>query len=652
MKNNSQSGSSLLAVMFTMAAVSSLVAIMLSVTANNTRMAGRTVHRAEALAYGDAVIEQVYEQWRQAMISVTDATDRRDGLTNSALATKISAPTTAVIAAPTNISLVSAPTVLAATPLLVELTAPSARPAAESGTNWTQRTRLYYVATVAVNFPVMRGMSTVTIKRSFVRSGRSIFDNFYFGAQPVTEFHPGAPMYIGGTAYIGGDLYTAHDFLHFQKDVTFLGTQTMDYRVADSRRPGTAPTIPTNGFGDNWDINNPPHRGSEQKLLDVSTNLMDPNFLDDSSLNDTDSDGNKNNDGYHEIIEEKVTSGTTGTDPLQIDPYLNDDQTGSERLSANSDYRVVVAADNSVTIYAGTSATPLASTSAEYVALKAAITTNTAIKDVRDADYVKLVVLDVSSVKTSSDAGTLKDRVGGGDGITLYIKDTSSGNTGTTVASGNQTKIVNSSTGALVKTVTSGGARGVKLVKGGVLPTAGFTVVSPHSVYIAGDYNTGSNTVQPPSNTASSYNNNANPSPVVGSYVRPPSSVVGDAVNILSNAWNDANSDLALTSRVSTPTTINTAIVAGNVPTRTGSGNYSGGIENFVRFHEKWAGKYATIYGATALLYDSEEATQPWGAASYGAPDRHWYYDPLLSDRNPPGFHVARIYERGRWVLR
>ena len=90
--------------------------------------------------------------------------------------------------------------------------------------------------------------------------------------------------------------------------------------------------------------------------------------------------------------------------------------------------------------------------------------------------------------------------------------------------------------------------------------------------------------------------------------------VAGDAVNILSNSWNDANSTLAIGGRVAGSTTINAAVIAGNVPTS--GGGYSGGIENFVRFHEDWSGKYFTIYGAMAQLFASEQAASPWSGAS------------------------------------
>ena len=137
---------------------------------------------------------------------------------------------------------------------------------------------------------------------------------------------------------------------------------------------------------------------------------------------------------------------------------------------------------------------------------------------------------------------------------------------------------------------------------------------------------------------------------MVAGYTRTASAVVGDAVNVLSNGWNDANSLLARSSRIASNTTVNTAIVAGNVPTTTSS--YSGGIENFVRFHEDWGGKYYTVYGSFAQLFASQRATRPWSAADYSPPSRRWYYDEQLQENNPPGFRVARVYERGRWTLR
>lgn len=620
-----------------MVITSFLVATIFTVTSSHVAVARRTTDRAVAVAYGDGVIESLYDQWRQAMINVTNTTDRSNGLSNAALTATLRAPTTE-LPRPAGVTLTSW-SVTAATPLLAPTTDPSGRPTAENGTRSRMRVRLHYIARATVQFRGPTGNNTATIERVFVRAGRNLFDNFFFGTQPNIEYHPGPAMYVNGTVFVAGNLFTAHDSLHFMKDVTFTGSHTNDFRKEDSRFGKENPDIDNDGFADNWDINNPPRPGEQQKLFDTAVANLDPNFIDDPISNDTDSDGNRNNDGYREIIEEQVAV----TDPTKPDPLQLDAST-SERLANNADYRIYVDAANKVSIFKGTSTTALATTSPEYAAISGAIVPNTALRDVREGDNVRVATIDIGKITAAHKAATISDSVGTTDGYVFYVADRS---TGTSVT----TKIVNSAT-KTETAVTSSRTRGVRLINGGVLPDAGLTVVSPNPIYIQGDYNTGSGAgKQPISNTASSYTPPTDtPSPVVGTYTRAPAAVVGDAVNILSNAWNDANSTAAKSSRIASSTTVNAALVAGNVPTTTAS--YSGGIENFTRFHEDWGGSYFTIYGALALLFDSAEAKRPWSYADYTPPNRRWYYDTLLQDNNPPGFRVARVYSRGQWVRR
>lgn len=628
----SRSGSGLLVVVFTMALVAFMVATVFSVTNTNVQMTRRMVTRAEAVSYGDGVLEVLYDQWRQAMVNVTDADDRQFGRSTDSLKPLISAPSNTDLPIPPGMTLLSS-TVKAVTPMMADLDG-KARPTIESGTRSKLRVRVYYKAQATVQYRTAAGNATVTVERIFVRAGRNLFDNFFFGTQPNVEYHPGPDMYVNGTVYVAGKLYTAHNSLKFMKDVNFGDKHVVDFRTEDSRYGKENPDIDNNGFEDNWNINNPPRRGEEQKLLDTPISSLDPNFLDDPVSNNSDSDSNPNNDGFHELVEER--SGTK-TDPLQLDPST------SERLADNADYRIYVDKNNNIDIY-GASTTKLATTSNEYKAVAAALTTNTALKDVRDGDNVRLITVDVSKISAAKTAGTIADTKGENDGFVFYVADTSQG-------SSVSTKIVNSST-KVETAVTSSRSRGVKLVNGGTLPDVGLTMVSPNAVYIQGDYNTGTtSSSKPASNTATKYTPpNDTPSPVVTNYTRAPSAVVGDAVNILSNNWNDANSTASKSSRPASHTTVNTAIVSGNVPTTTSS--YSGGIENFVRFHENWDNTYFTVYGALALLFDSQQATRPWSAADYSAPQRRWYYDSLLQDNNPPGFRVARVYSRGSWAVK
>jgi len=627
-------GSTLIVVIVAMLVVSALVAVTLNVTTFNARAAKHSVIRNQEIAYADGILESLFDQWRYAFTTTTSTNDRANGLSNAELQATLSVPTSAQLPPPPNISLVSW-SVQAADPLFNPLTASSATPIPENGTKSTMMKRLNYLATVTVTSSAPGNSQNVTVQRNFVRAGRNFFANFMFSAQPITEFHPGAPMYVNGTCYLGGDLYTATDNLHFLQDVTFTGSQYLSYRPNDPH--ATTPTITNNGLGDNWSLANPPHVGQSQKLFDVPFSTLDPNFTDDPISNDVDSDGNPNNNGYHEIIEE---ANKAFPDVLQEDPTL------SERLVTTADYRIYVNSTNTVSIYKGTSTTPLATTTPEYVAINAALTTNTALYDPRQGDNVRTVSLDVGAVATAYSAGTITDNNNGNDGLTFYVADTSYGTSVSTKLGGS--------------TVTSSKNRAVKLTNGGKIPYnpsngTGFSVISPNPVYIQGDYNTGATgTTKPATDTNATYTPpTVNPSPVVSGYTKAPAAVIGDAINILSNSWSDANSTSSGSNGngpTASSTTVNCAILGGTVPTT--SGSYSGGMENYGRFLEDWSGKNFTIYGALAPLYNSEQATGTWSSARYSPPNRCWYYDSSLQDANPPGFHIARTYERGIRVIR
>ena len=465
-------GSTLVVIMVAILVGAMLVGISLNVTNFNGRLTNRSVERAKMIAYADGFLESLYDQWRNAVISVNNNTDRTLGLSNSSLASAITAPTNTELPLPQNISVVSW-SVQAATPLLVALTDSAARPVAEGGTQSSMMTRLNYLASITLKSTSVGSNSTITVQRNFVRGGKSFFSYFYFGTQPMTEMHPGPPMYLTGTVYVGGNLYTSHDSLHFMQDVSFTGSHYLDFRPEDSRYGTEVPSITTGGLGDNWSLSNPPHVGQSQKLFDVPFASLDPNFRDDPISNDTNSDGNPNNDGFHEIVEEVNSS---YSDVLQLDPAL------TERLVATADYRIYVNSANAVTIYKGASTTALLSTSADYIAISGALITNTALYDQRQGDNVRTVSLDVGAITTAYSAAKITDNNNNNDGLTFYIADTSYG---TSVS----TKLAGSS-------VTSSKSRAVKLINGAKLPYnsttgTGFTVITPNPVYIQGDYNTG-----------------------------------------------------------------------------------------------------------------------------------------------------------------
>jgi hypothetical protein len=159
---------------------------------------------------------------------------------------------------------------------------------------------------------------------------------------------------------------------------------------------------------------------------------------------------------------------------------------------------------------------------------------------------------------------------------------------------------------------------GIRLTNGTELLRP-MTVVSEDPVYVRGDFNTVN---------------------------KKGAAVIADAVNLLSNAWNDsktASSSLPAASN----TTYNLAFVTGKVPTPDGGGDYSGGFENLPRFHENWTSKTAKIRGSFINIFDSEIAKKPWiyGGNVYTAPVRDWAYDPALNNpSNLPPFTPSAVY--------
>ena len=162
---------------------------------------------------------------------------------------------------------------------------------------------------------------------------------------------------------------------------------------------------------------------------------------------------------------------------------------------------------------------------------------------------------------------------------------------------------------------------GVRLTNGEEL-AGPLTVVTEDPVYIQGDYNTVN---------------------------KQGAAVISDAINLLSNAWDDSKGPGQLPG--ASDTTYNFAMITGNVRTPDGGGSYSGGFENLPRFHENWSGVTASIRGAFANLYGSSFAKSPWsyGGDRYRAPIRDWRFDPDLLDPNnlppftPNAVNVRRV---------
>ena len=170
----------------------------------------------------------------------------------------------------------------------------------------------------------------------------------------------------------------------------------------------------------------------------------------------------------------------------------------------------------------------------------------------------------------------------------------------------------------------SGSNRAVRLVNRSQLAAGGLTVATDNPLYIQGDYNTVN---------------------------KQPASVLCDALNILSNSWNeqnDNNADWAL--RKASATEVNASIMTGFVRDTSEEHGYCGGLENLPRFLENWTGIDFTYSGSITSLWYSQRATGDWkyGPPYYTAPNRIWSYDQDLLDsvNLPPGTPEPRVLRR------
>ena len=363
-------------------------------------------------------------------------------------------------------------------------------------------------------------------------------------------------------------------------------------------------------YGNNWYIGFMSGDGSHNGETPVSPNFpanlpptqaaqQQPFGMDSSRIFST-TDSNDNDDSYHELVEYPDSS---QTDPIANQRYFNQASV-KVAVDANNNVYILNSANTVLTSHSSGNDGQL------YTTFTSAITTGVSIQDNRQAASVRLVSLDVSKI-----AAAVKNNALNAFNGVVYVIDYSADNYGGTPQ------------------------RGVRLLNGSVAPTGGLTVVSPNPVYIQGDYNTGAN---PPSNSGTPTQ------PTASSYVRQPCAVVADAVNVLSNNWSDSRSTSSVSSRPATNTTVNTAIIAGIVPSA--NGNYSGGAENFPRFLEDWSGKTFTYYGSMVELFASHQATGVWGAANvYSPPSRNWYFDTNFATNPPPGSLMVVNYSRAQW---
>jgi hypothetical protein len=196
------------------------------------------------------------------------------------------------------------------------------------------------------------------------------------------------------------------------------------------------------------------------------------------------------------------------------------------------------------------------------------------------------------------------------------------------------------------RTTTSSQLNAVRLANGIVPPSnggLGFSVATPNPLYVLGNYNCPNSSHLGTTNTSAAL----------------PCALMSDALTILSPAWRDDESDDSYSTRGAANTTVNAAILTGNVPsTGSSSTQFSGGVHNLPRLLEDWHSPSTftlTLNTSLINLFSSTRATTQFKnpGVYYYPPTRKFSFDLNFMDpaRQPPGVPCAMVPIRFNWAV-
>jgi hypothetical protein len=479
------------------------------------------------------------------------------------------------------------------------------------GFNGLYSVNTLYDVRVAVAMPTISRSVVVEIGRTFTKADAPIFQAAIYYEGDL-ELHPGEAMTINGPVVTNQNLYAAG---LIGQGLTFNGY--VSYNQSFNYYPQPPPATGYNMA--NWQ---PPTYGVSQATQLSQTARLEPAGEDMRNAFTVNSGNPNTDDGYRELIQMPVSG---FSDPAAISKFRFYNQ-ASLKVSV-SQVNVAGVKTQTVNVLGGDN-NPAAP--AVVAAVTAAIGTRFPMYDAREQQNVSVTPVDISLLGTAINImNTASNAAQQFNGV-IYFTDVSPDNT----------------------------ERAFRLENGSMLPTAGipvnsptnvrgFSVASDAGIYIHGDYNT--------------YNGAA----------AVPSAVLADAVMILSNAWNDANAAnplygvdnpsspgtvVAGTARTASATTVNTAIMAGNIPTYYVNPNTgvtygpSGGAHNFPRFLENWTNVPFTFTGSMAQLFTSTIFTGAWTTGNiYAPPIRNWSCNTDFINHPCPGVFCFSSFSRGPW---
>lgn len=498
----------------------------------------------------------------------------------------------------------------------------------------------YFTARVraTINDPIF-GTIEYRAGRRFVRSETSVlqFSVFY---QDDMEIASGAnmvingPMSTNGSAYIGAQ--SGVDII-ITDEISVLNEFNGSSNPLDGmtyRKPGAAgSSVLHNPIFDpnpnDADVpDQPTARGAQVKKL-----TGPENFVGGVNVNKALSDypeayenfaGNADaNEVYRSVIAPPPTDENGLT--VSEDPIV-----ASRRMYNRAGLVVTISEDlnGDPVVNVGTPSNPTAYNSTIATHLDDIIPVDERRKDVfdkREQRTMKMTTIDVAALNTA--LGASSSLASAYNGV-VYIHDATVGARG------------------------PGDGAGIRLRNGATTPAMtnadgqpkGFAVVTNNALYVQGDYNT--TTITDGASTRSN-----------------PAVLMGDAVTILSEGWNDDNSALGLDARRAVPASgsseivLNAGVLTGNTPSLTSPPTNSGGVQNLVRLMEDWSGYRVTISGSMGQLFASKYMNSefmspsrplPDGDLVYWVPDeRRLNFDRDLARRPPVWTPTTTEFNRG-----
>lgn len=615
-------GNITLAALAAIAFVSTSVGIAFTMTANTTRIADRSQDLAIVQAAAEGSIEQAYGLWKVRLAQQNRAITQAEAMAN------LNAPTFSGATYASGGGLSLAPTDAYGAPTSSVLPSIVNVPGYPG---WKGRYFGYVASAKLQSLSSLGQPLTYGVKRNFSYTEVPLFQAMFFFEHDF-ELYRSATMNISGLSHTNAWAFVSNDgvvpnpvtfqnYASYVKGWTNGSLTNPELSASDRITPYRANTWSGYINGRNQEVTFA--NGASNQLNQVAR--LEPLGNDPATVLDAppagpyapsgqligpdgDSDGNPNNDSFHELIEPPATS---AVDPPEI---------AKRRLYNKAG--IVVSVNGTSTIVTAQNGTSLSA--AAISTIQSAVTTTT-IYDKREQSSARVQNVNMSAIRTTLEGSP------GFNGV-LYVQD-------------------------LTPTTAGTPKNAIRLQKGGELPANGLTVASPNGIYIQGDYNTGTTTspTSVPSNNGGNATNTD--APTVNGYTRKPAAVIGDAVMILSNSWSDANASNTISSRAASNTTVNAALLGGFMPSgykaspTSAQYGYSGGANNYPRFLENWSGKYFTYFGSMVELFQSKHFTGKWDTGDiYSPPIRCWNYDTNFDNNPPPGSIDAVATSRGAWA--